>query len=78
MNKAEEFHKIADNVKNYNEEIQKILDACYENASYGFYNCCFSKTRLDDKNQEIIINRLSKMGFKIVVSSDSNFWEVHW
>lgn len=78
MNKAEEFHNLADNVKSYNEEIQKILSACRKNASFGYYNCCFSKTRLDNKNQEIIIDRLSEMGFKIVIPHDSDFWEVHW
>ena len=32
MNKAEEFHKMADNAKSCNEEIQKILSACRKNA----------------------------------------------
>ena len=78
MNKAEEFHNLADNAKSYNEEIQKILNTCRKNVSFGYYNCCFSKTRLDNKNQEIILDRLSEMGFKIVIPSDSDFWEVHW
>lgn len=76
MNKAEELHQLANNVKFYNDEINEILDACKKNASFGFYNCCFSKTRLD--NQGIIIDRLSKMGFIIKMSSDSEYWEVHW
>lgn len=78
MNKAEEFHNLADNAKNCNEEIQKILSACRKNASFGYYNCCFSKTRLDGGKLEIITDRLSEMGFRIVIPYDSDFWEVHW
>ena len=78
MNKAQEFHQLAEKSQFYNDEIKEILKACKKSASLGLYNCCFLKTRLDKDNQVIIINRLSEMGFIIKISSDSEYWEVHW
>lgn len=77
MNKANELHHMADNHHAYQEQFNEILKLCAKWALSGFYNCAIHRDNLKEA-EHIILEKLLEEGFKVKLSSDSDYIELAW
>ena len=78
MNKAEEFHKLADDSRKLEQDYKAILSTIRKFAVSGLYYCSFELEELTE-NKELLTDRLVSDGFKVkITTAPYNNMEVSW
>lgn len=78
MNKAEEFHKLADDSQKLERDYRAVLSTIRKFAVSGHYYCSFDSEKLTE-NIDLLIDRLVSDGFKVkITTAPYNNMEVSW
>lgn len=68
MNKAEEFHKLADDSHKLEQDYKAILSTIRKFAVSGRYFCSFELEKLAE-NSDLLTDRLASDGFKVKITT---------